>query len=110
MTGIDWTAVEGDSGHDVFFTVYDCNGVGEDISGHVITLKVWEDDGDSLKFSGACVLVGGGTAGRCKYTVAVKDFVFGDEGIYLFALKVAAGADIRNTLKGSLHVTQGPPA
>ncbi len=105
----DWEEVEGTVGKVVYFTVYDCNGDAEDISGNVVTLKVWDDDSALLNFTGACILVGGGLLGRCRYTIVAGDVAIGDEGVYGFVIELTSGGVTRPTIRGILKILQGSP-
>lgn len=114
MVDPDWAEVEGTFGKLVFFTVLDCDGVAEDLSGYdesKIQLKVWDNEGAALKFEKDMAYVTDGTDGRLSALLnLVTDIARGDEGAYFFVieLETAAGV-IVPTLKGTLMIHQGAP-
>jgi len=91
MTDPDWQEVEGTVGKTVFFTVYDANGDAEDISIYdetEIQLKVYENDGTTLKFEKDMSYVTDGMDGRVKVYLAPGDIAIGDERSYFFTIEL----------------------
>lgn len=91
MTDPDWHEVEGTVGKTVYFTVYDSAGDAEDISIYdetEIQLKVWENDGTTLKFEKDMAYVSDGTDGRLKAYIAPGDIAIDDEGAYFFTIEL----------------------
>ena len=89
MTDPDWHEVEGTIGKTVYFTVYDSAGDPEDISIYdetSIQLKVWENDGTTLKFEKDMAYVSDGSDGRLKAYISPTDIAIGDEGAYFFTI------------------------
>ncbi len=92
MTDPDWKEVEGTVGKTVYFTVYDANGDAEDLSPYDetgIQLKIWENDGITLKFEKDMAYVTDGTDGRVKAYIGPTDIAIGDEGSYFFTIELA---------------------
>jgi len=92
MTDPDWQEVEGTVGKTVYFTIYKSDGVTvEDLSPYDetgIQLKVWENDGTTLKFETDMSYVTDGTDGRVKAYIAPGDIAIGDEGAYFFTIEL----------------------
>lgn len=115
MVDPDWKEVEGTLGKSVYFTVYDCEGVVEDLEPYdesKIQLKVWRNDGISLKFEKDMNYVGDGTDGRVVAVLnLVTDIAIGDEGAYFFTIHLETVAGIIvPTERGTLQIVQGAPA
>ena len=116
MTDPDWSEVEGTIGKTVYFTVYKADGVtAEDLSPFdeaKIQLKVWENDGSTLKFEKDMTYVTDGMDGRVEAILAlVTDIAIGDERSYFFNIELeTAGGIIIPTIRGTLQITQGAPA
>ena len=92
MTDPDWAEVEGTVGKTVNFTVYKKDGITvEDLSPYDetgIQLKVWENDGTTLKFERDMAYVTDGTDGRVKAYISPTDIAIGDEGAYFFTIEL----------------------
>jgi len=91
MTDPEWQEVEGTIGKTVYFTVLDSAGDAEDISIYdetEIQLKVWENDGTTLKFEKDMAYVSDGTDGRLKAYIGPTDIAVGDEGAYFFTIEL----------------------
>ncbi len=92
MTDPDWTEVERTVGKTVYFTVYKADGVtAEDLSPYDetgIQLKVWENDGTTLKFETDMAYVTDGTNGRLQAIIAPGDMDIGDERSYFFTIEL----------------------
>lgn len=92
MTDPDWTEVEGTVGKIVYFTVYKADGVTvEDLSPYdedLIQLKVWENDGTTLKFERNMTYVVDGTDGGLQATLVLGDIAIGDEGSHFFTIEL----------------------
>lgn len=92
MTDPDWLEVEGTIGKTVNFTVYKSDGVTvEDLSSYDetgIQLKVWENDGTTLKFETDMAYVTDGTDGRLKAYIGPGDIAVGDERSYFFTIEL----------------------
>lgn len=116
MTDPDWAEVEGTLGKTVNFTVYKADGVTvEDLSSFdeaKIQLKVWENDGVTLKFEKDMTYVTDGTDGRLAAVLDLAtDIAIGDERSYFFNIELeTAGGIIIPTVRATLQITQGAPA
>ncbi len=116
MSDPDWSEVEGTLGKTVNFTVYKADRVTvEDLSPFdeaKIQLKVWENDGTTLKFEKDMLYVTDGTDGRVKAVLnLVTDIAVGDERSYFFNIELeTAGGIIIPVVRGTLQITQGAPA
>lgn len=92
MTDPDWMEVEGTVGKTVTFTVYKADRVTvEDLSPYDetgIQLKVWENDGTTLKFETDMAYVTDGTNGLLKTFIAPGDIAIGDERSYFFSIEL----------------------
>ena len=92
MTDPDWTEVEGTVGKTVTFTVYKSDGVTvEDLSPYDeagIQLKVWENDGTTLKFETDMAYVGDGTDGQLEAYIGPGDIAVGDERSFFFSIEL----------------------
>ncbi len=115
MVDPDWKEVEGTIGKSVYFTVLDCDGVAEDISGYdeaKIQLKVWKNDGTTLKFEKDMNYVTDGTDGRVVAVLNLAtDVAVGDEDTYFFTIELETAAGIIvPTVRGSFQIVQGAPA
>ena len=90
MTDPDWAEVEGTVGKTVYFTVYKADGeTVEDLSPYDetgIQLKVWENDGTTLKFETDMAYETDGIDGRLSAVIAPGDIAIGDEGSYFFTI------------------------
>ncbi len=116
MTDPAWAEVEGTLGKIVYFTVYQSDGVTvEDLAPYdeaKIQLKVWANDGATLKFEKDMTYVTPpGSDGRVKATLdLVTDIARGDEGAYFFTIELeTAGGIIVPVVRGTLQITQGAP-
>lgn len=91
MADPDWAEVEGTVGKTVYFTVYKADGVTvEDLSPYDetgIQLKVWENDGITLKFEKDMAYVLDGTDGHVMAYIGPADIAIGDEGSYFFTIE-----------------------
>ncbi len=115
MVDPDWKEVEGTLGKHVYFTVYDCDGVIEDLEPYdeaKIQLKVWKNDAAALKFEKDMNYVGDGTDGRVVAILNLAtDIAIGDEGSYFFVIELETAAGIIvPTIRGTLQIVQGAPA
>ncbi len=102
MTDPDWSEVAGTNGKAVYFTVYEDDGVtAEDISGYdesKIQLKVFRDDGTTLKFEKEMSYVTDGSDGRVMAYLGPGDIGRDDEGSYFFVIEL--GREETNTATG----------
>ncbi len=93
MTDPDWSEVEGTVGKTVTFTIYQADGeTVEDLSVYDetgIQLKVWENDGVTLKFETDMAYVTDGTDGQLEAIIAPGDIDIGDQGAYFFTIELA---------------------
>jgi len=102
MTDPDWHEVEGTIGKTVYFTVYDSAGDAEDISIYdetSIQLKVWENDGTTLKFEKDMAYVSDGSDGRLEAYIGPTDIAIDDEGAYFFTIELVK-AETNTALAG----------
>jgi len=107
---VEWTEVAGTVGKVVYFTFNDCDGDPFDLTGYATkTLKVWNDEGAVLKFSGAFTNVTP-AIGYLSYTIAAGDIAVGDEGLWFWEgeFTSAGGVTILSN-RASLKITQGVP-
>lgn len=91
MVDPDWAEVEGTVGKTVYFTVYDSEGNTENLAPYdetEIQLKVWENDGITLKFEKDMAYVDDGMDGRVKAYIGPSDIAIGDEGSYFFTIEL----------------------
>ena len=92
MTDPDWSEVEGTIGKTVTFTIYKADGTTvEDLSTYDetgIQLKVWENDGTTLKFETDMAYATDGTDGQLEAIIAPGDIAIGDEGAYFFTIQL----------------------
>ena len=92
MADPEWAEVEGTVGKTVYFTVYKSDGVTvEDLSPYdetEIQLKVWENDGITLKFEKDMAYVSDGTDGRVLAYIGPGDMDIGDERSYFFTIEL----------------------
>ena len=116
MVDPEWAEVEGTWKKAVFFTVYEADGVTpEDLSPYdesKIQLKVWENDGSTLKFEKDMTYVTPpGSDGRLRAVLdLVTDIARGDERSYLFNIELEdVTGVIVPTVRGTLLITQGAP-
>jgi len=90
LTDPDWSEVAGTVGKVVTFTVYQADKVTvEDLSPYDeigIQLKVWENDGITLKFETDMAYVTDGTDGQLEAIIAPGDTAIGDERAYFFTI------------------------
>lgn len=116
MTDPDWSEVEGTIGKTVYFTVYKADReTVEDLSPFAeaeIQLKVWENDGTTLKFEKDMTYVTDGTDGRLAAVLNIAtDIAVGDERSYFFVIMLeTAGGVVIPTIRATLQITQGAPA
>jgi hypothetical protein len=65
----------GDKGYNINFIVQDFDGTAKNLAAYTVTFKAWKHgDPNTIRASGVCTQVGGGTGGLCYYTVLVTDF------------------------------------
>ncbi len=92
MTDPDWQEVEGTVGKTVYFTVYKADKVTvEDLSPYDetgIQLKVFENDGTTLKFEKDMAYESDGTDGRLQAFIGPGDMAIGDERSYFFIIEL----------------------
>ena len=70
----DLTIKKDNYGFDIQFTVKKADETLKDLTGYTVTLKVWKEDADNVKFSGTCTLDDDPTSGKCYYTAQETDF------------------------------------
>ncbi|KKL80632.1 hypothetical protein LCGC14_2002810 [marine sediment metagenome] len=115
MVDPDWKEVEGTLGKSVYFTVLDSDGEVEDLEPYdeaKIQLKVWRNDGTTLKFEKDMNYVTDGTDGRVVAVLNLAtDVAIGDEDAYFFTIELeTAGGVIMPTVRGTFQIVQGAPA
>jgi len=95
---------KGDKGYNLAFTITDDLGVAKNITGYVITLKMWRPGvpGTPL-ISGACTIVSA-AAGTCTYPLIAADTV--TVGRYLAELELTVGGVIESTEPFSIVIQE----
>jgi hypothetical protein len=91
----DLLIAKGDKGYNLAFTITDDLGLAKNITGYVITLKMWQPGvPGTLLISGACV-IDVAASGTCHYVLAAADTV--SVGRYLAELELTVGGVIEST-------------
>ncbi len=98
------TVPKGDKGYDLSFTVTDSSASAYDLSGYLVTLKVW-----AAKVSGTLLIdsncpVDTAASGTCHYTVANGDF--DTVGRYIAELELTKSGVIESTENFSITVVE----
>jgi hypothetical protein len=103
------TLTRGDKGFDLTFQVLQSDGkTPVDISTATVAFKMMPEGGSENKIDEECILVDGGTTGKCKYTVLEGDL--DTKGAYDAELEVTFTADKILTAKlGTIEVEEDLP-
>lgn len=102
---------QNNKGFNLTFTIYQypiADAVVKPLSGYTITLKVWEFEATTLKFSGDCSIVGDGSGGQCTYAVVAGNF--DTVGMYYAEIELTKTGVIEDTEDFMIEVIDTAPA